>query len=147
MEFIPPDPMVERRAGRLLSQGTLTVAAGLLVGGLGVLRADGNWYAAGPLVGAVLVLVGLAVLTRPAALRAAHKRAALMRRPALVSERRSETSIDGQVNYYFTLRFDDGSEGEFDWPGQGTMYEPLSNGYTGIAYTRGARLIDFRRLT
>ena len=147
MEFIPPDPMVERRAGRLLSQGTLTVAAGLLVGGLGVWIADGQWLAAGPLLGAALIVTGLGVLTRPAALRAAHKRAALMRRPALVSERRSETSIDGQVNYYFTLRFDDGSEGEFDWPGQGTMYEPLSNGYTGIAYTRGARLIDFRRLT
>ena len=42
MEFIPPDPMVERRAGRLLSQGTLTVAAGLLVGGLGVWIADGG---------------------------------------------------------------------------------------------------------
>ena len=37
--------------------------------------------------------------------------------------------------------------GEFERPGLGTMYEPMANGYSGIAYTRGADLVDFRRLT
>lgn len=147
MEFVPPDQTVERRAGRLLSLGTVTVAAGLLVGGLGALAAGGELLAAGPLIGGALVLVGLVTLSRPAALRAAHRKAPMLKRPAIVAQRRSETSLEGAVTYHFTLRFDDGSEGEFVWPGQGTMYEPLSNGYTGVAYTRGADLVDFRRLT
>lgn len=147
MEFVPPDQSVERRAGRLLSLGTVTIAAGMLVGGLGAIVSEGELLAAGPILGGALVLVGLATLLRPAGLRAAHKKAPMLRRPAIVAQRRSETALEGAVTYYFTLRFDDGSEGEFVWPGQGTMYEPLSNGYTGVAYTRGAHLIDFRRLT
>jgi hypothetical protein len=72
----------------------------------------------------------------------------MLRRPAMVGIRRSETdAVKGGTTYYFTLRFDDGSEGEFLWPGQGTAYDPLSNGYTGVAYTRGPKLVDFRRLT
>lgn len=63
--------------------------------------------------------------------------------------RRSETRErrgPGATVYYFTLHFDDGSEGEFQWPGQGTLYEPMPNGTTGIAYTRGDRLIEFKKL-
>ena len=41
--------------------------------------------------------------------------------------------------------FDDASEGEFRWPGQGTMYELMPNGTTGLAYTRGERLIQLRK--
>jgi hypothetical protein len=73
----------------------------------------------------------------------------MLRRPALVVERRSETMIKrgGHATlYYFTLRFDDGSEGEFRWPGQGTLYDPLANGMTGLAFTRGEKLIEFKRL-
>jgi hypothetical protein len=153
MAFVPPDQTVERRAGHLLTRGTVAVAAGLALVLVGVALREGGAFLGGgaflPLVvpGAALVIGGLAALLRPAALRAAHRAAPILRRPALVAERRSTTAVEGSVDYYFTLRFDDGSEGEFHWPGQGTMYEPLSNGYTGIAYTRGDRLIDFRRLT
>lgn len=73
----------------------------------------------------------------------------MLRRPALVVERRSETVLErgGHATlYYFTLRFDDGSEGEFRWPGQGTLYDPLANGMTGLAFTRGDKLIEFKRL-
>ena len=71
-------------------------------------------------------------------------------RPAIVAERRSETHPEGRwgarTTYFFTLRFDDGSEGEFIWPGQGLSNEPLTNGQTGIAYSRGTQLIAFRKL-
>jgi len=63
--------------------------------------------------------------------------------------RRSETSESGRraaTTYFFLLHFDDGSEGEFSWPGQGTMYEPMPNGTTGLAYTLGDRLLDFRKM-
>ncbi|MEY2746971.1 MAG: hypothetical protein RL112_2013 [Planctomycetota bacterium] len=147
MSFVPPDQVVERQAGRLLTRGTLALAAGLALGLAGFLLRDGAAFLPLVVLGGALALAGSWALLRPAALRAAHRAAPLLRRPALVAERRSTTALEGAVDYYFTLRFDDGSEGEFHWPGQGTMYEPLSNGYTGIAYTRGDRLIDFRRLT
>jgi len=74
----------------------------------------------------------------------------LLVRPAIVAERRSETNLEGhwgaRTVYFFTLRFDDGSEGEFKWPGQGLSNEPMTNGQTGIAYTRGQDLIAFRKL-
>jgi hypothetical protein len=70
----------------------------------------------------------------------------LLRRPAHVVVRRSEMSPKGETSYWFMLRFDDGSEGEFRRPGLGTAYEPMANGYSGIAYTRGVELVDFRRL-
>jgi len=73
----------------------------------------------------------------------------LLRRPALVVSRRSSTSEHrgrAATTYFFTLHFDDASEGEFRWPGQGTMYEPMPNGTTGLAYTRGERLVEFRKL-
>jgi hypothetical protein len=73
----------------------------------------------------------------------------LLRRPGIVIVRRSETRErggPGSTTYFFTLHFDDGSEGEFRWPGQGTLYEPMPNGTTGIAYTRGDRLLEFRKL-
>jgi hypothetical protein len=87
-------------------------------------------------------------LASRAGVRRAAEARPLLRRPAMVVVRRSETDAEsGGTNYWFTLRFDDGAEGEFTWPGQGTSYEPLANGYTGVAYTRGAKLVDFRRLT
>lgn len=73
----------------------------------------------------------------------------LLRRPCLVVVRRSETGERGGTGstvYFFTLHFDDGSEGEFRWPGQGTLYEPMPNGTTGIAFTRGDRLLEFKKL-
>jgi hypothetical protein len=147
MAFVPPDQVVERRAGRLLTRGSIGVAAGAILALGGLLLRDSAAFLPLLVVGGLLAFGGLLALLRPAALRAAHRAAPILRRPALVGERRSTTAVEGTVDYYFTLRFDDGSEGEFHWPGQGTMYEPLSNGYTGIAYTRGDRLIDFRRLT
>jgi len=91
-------------------------------------------------------LLALVLLTIPATMRKSSDARPLMKRPALVVLRRSEMGVQGDSNYYFTLRFDDGSEGEFHRPGLGTMYEPMANGYSGIAYTRGADLVDFRRL-
>jgi hypothetical protein len=149
MAFTPPDLETEHARARLLLAGTvaflLAILPALAAAWLAV--QGGAWKPAGALAAASLA-AGLACLARRAALRRRALAQTLLRRPGLVVLRRSETDErSGRVTYFFTLRFDDGSEGEFRWPGQGTAYEPLSNGFTGIAYTRGADLVDFRRIT
>lgn len=149
MAFTPLDREAEVQRGRLLTIGTLILlvaVAPALALSWTIVR-GGMWipWAAATVI---LVIVGISVLVSRASVRARAETKPMLRRPALVVVRRSETGIEDEgTHYYFTLRFDDGSEGEFVWPGQGTAYDPLSNGYTGIAYTRGPKLVDFRRLT
>lgn len=146
----PIEPEIESRASRLESIGTvLLIAAGLL----GIAQ----WVWGGPvsitkplLVSAVAVaLCGFALFATAKRTRATAKARALLRRASRVTDRRSEMREGGRLGtciYYFMLRFDDGSEGEFSFVGRGTLYEPPAIGATGVAYTHGAKLIDFRRL-
>ncbi len=149
LAYTPLDHVVEQRRGTLLTVGTLA----LLLGIGPALALAWNAIEGGPWIvwaaaTAICALVGLSALWRRAMLRRTAGALAMLRRPALVVTRRSETDADGAgTTYFFTLRFDDGAEGEFAWPARGAAYEPLSNGYTGIAYTRGTVLVDFRRLT
>ena len=90
------------------------------------------------------VLIGLAVATR-----IVHRRTPMLKRAAYVLDRRSQTNEQGGIGatlYIFKIRFEDGSEGEFSHIGRGSMYEPPANGAAGVAYTRGARMIEFRRI-
>ncbi len=153
--LVPPDPEVERaiavrrnRGLALLIVGVLWLAGVLCVQYLG----DGpHWRSPWLLGTAIALALGLArIASAGLARRAAGSGKPLLVRPAIVAERRSETHPEGRwgarTTYFFTLRFDDGSEGEFKWPGQGLSNEPLTNGQTGVAYTRGADLIAFRKL-
>jgi hypothetical protein len=101
-----------------------------------------------------LIAAGLAVLGVLLLLAASltHKHALtrpMLRRPARVLDRTSCTELTDQIGattYTFKLRFADGGEGEFRFVGRGVMYEPPTVGATGIAYTRGQEMIEFRRL-
>lgn len=73
----------------------------------------------------------------------------LMKRPAVVTDRRSETELrfnTGITTYFFTLEFEDGNEAEFRYPGRGAHTDPLSKGISGIAHTRGQELIEFEQV-
>jgi hypothetical protein len=147
MAFVPRDPRVEKKAVRLLVWGSVALIVGVLAG----LGWSVSMLAHAPSVVAgssalVLLCVSAVLLFVPTMMRKSSDAQPLMRRPAHVVVRRSEMSEKGETSYWFTLRFDDGSEGEFRRPGLGTMYEPMANGYSGIAYTRGVELVDFRRL-
>lgn len=151
MAFTPRDPRVEKKAARLLTFGSVAFVFAILSAiAWGIARWTDHhttgWGVAVGVVAAVAIVFSIALLTIPATMRKSSDARPLMKRPALVVVRRSEMALDGTTNYFFTLRFDDGSEGEFHRPGLGTMYEPMANGYSGIAYTRGADLVDFRRL-
>jgi hypothetical protein len=153
--FVPPDPEVERavvarRNGGLVALivGLLWIALVLLVQYLGSGVDPRSLWMLG---GQVLVALGLArILSAGLARRAGASQKPLLVRPAIVAERRSETYAEGRWGartlYFFTLRFDDGSEGEFKWPGQGLSNEPMANSQVGIAYSRGQDLIAFRKL-
>ena len=70
----------------------------------------------------------------------------LLKRPALVTSRRSETSPSGagyRTVYFFQLEFADGCSGEFRYPGRGVNHDLLVSGNTGVAFTRGDLLVDF----
>lgn len=99
--------------------------------------------------GAALVGIGLFRGVRALTLRRQMLAKPLLVRPARVADRRSETEIHGATGlttYYFELEFDDGSQGEFFYPGRGASEEPLTNGVTGVAYTRGPELLAFKRI-
>jgi hypothetical protein len=150
MAWTPRDPEVELRAENLRAKAWL-----VLVLSIAALGASTFFNRSIAEVNVLMVAAGLALLASLAMFAwstAARRRSPalpLLRRPALVVNRRSTTSEKGGIGatiYYFTLHFDDASEGEFRWPGQGTLYEPMPNGTTGLAYTRGERLIEFRKL-
>ena len=151
IEFRPFDPGVLARMNRANAWAWALGFVGLVALVLRLILARGAFSPADPYLAAPLALVGVSLFlfARAASLRRRELSLPLVRRPAIVVDRRSVTSSRGAgaaTTYHFTMRFDDGSEGEFAWPGQGTSYEPLVNGTTGVAYTRGQTLIEFRRL-
>jgi hypothetical protein len=150
MAWKPFDPQVLAQMNRSSSAGwaLLFLSAALAIVRLLIGRPI---HGTGPLMIAtgVAAVLGALLLLRSSLLRSRERGQALVRRPALVLDRRSETNSRGGravTTYFFTMRFDDGSEGEFRWLGQGTGNEPLSGGVTGIAYTRRQELVEFRRM-
>lgn len=150
LRWTPMDPRIEARARKLHAWGLVLVAltvVELAVWWAGVVPAmeDVQWpgVIAGTLVTLALFALGSAITLRGNALNEP-----MLRRPARVLDRTSRTeSTDkvGATRYTFQLRFADGSEGLFTMPGRGTMYEPPTVGATGLAYSRGADLIEFKR--
>jgi len=139
---------------RGLVVGALLESAGLA---LVVYALSGELFGAGgggirffPLgVGAVVVLAGTARIVQAARSRTKAASLPLLKRPAIVKDRRSITESKGgkaRTTYYFLLAFEDGAEAEFAFPGRGTSHELLVPGYTGVACTRGATIVDFSRI-
>jgi hypothetical protein len=153
--FVPPDPEIERAVVKRRNRGLVTLMIGVLefTLGMGVQFLRSGPDLASPLLwlGYALIVLGIVWIVGAGAVRARTKSGKpLLVRPAIVAERRSETDAEGRYGartvYFFTLRFDDGAEGEFRWPGQGLSNEPMQNGQVGIAYTRGEDLVAFRKL-
>lgn len=147
LDWNPADLEAEKRNKLLALAGSVDTAAGAVLIVVGLVR-GGEFPNLWLIIGGASLVSGIAVLAVAKALRTRARMQPMLKRPALVKDRRSETDIQsGGTTYYFTLRFDDGSEGEFRFQGRGTQYEPMSNGAAGIAYSRGERLLDFHRIT
>jgi hypothetical protein len=144
-----PGTMRRRRRGLVLATLGIVVVATVVAarassGELaGLLRSVPAW------VGVAVTAVGLLELSRAAALVQRVRAQPLLKRPAIVMDRRSVTTptpTGSQTVYFFSLVFDDGSAGEFSFLGRGVHYEVPASGATGLACTRGARLLEFLRL-
>jgi len=154
MAWEPPaeleDELARARAAR--GTGMLALAAPVvLLAGLWSLvsahGARGAWPAWA--LAALFLLAGAALHASARAHLAGTRKTALLKRPALVTSRRSETHLGRSsylTTYYFQLEFSDGSQGEFGYPGRGANHELLVAGNTGVAYTRGPRLVAFRQI-
>jgi hypothetical protein len=149
MAWTPRDLAADERASRIGRVGVALAVAGAIAF-LAALRGDAARWQRPVLAVAVGGAAGAAgCWLAGAAIRKRANARPMFKRPAYVVDRRSETAERGGRGvtlYYFTLRFEDGSEGEFRWPGRGTANEPMPSGVTGIAYTRGNELVEYRRL-
>lgn len=152
LEWTPPESIEWYEARRRGNRG-------LAVAGLGVLLLIWRGVALGPSrdlwlspwawIGLVLFAWGLVRYARSVARRRELTAAPLLKRAAIVLDRRSVTEIHGgrgKTAYYFKLELADGTTGEFRWPGRGAAHEPIAVGVTGIAYTRGDELLDLQRV-
>lgn len=143
----PPEGAEYRRAARNQTLGFVA----LVLGGASAVyaalsRAEPTLTSAPGIAAVVLVLCGLAGWIAGARQRGRILALPLLKRPALVTCRRSETLLEGggRTIYTFTLEFEDGSEGEFRFHGLGASHDPLVAGNLGIAYTRRETLLAFR---
>lgn len=146
--WLPLDPAFETRARAHSRRAGWLFAIGVVVGGLSFALGEHASIVAlgcaGALAAAALASLGLA-----SSVRNEHRRTPMLKRAAYVLDRRSQTSDRGGLGstvYFFKIRFEDGAEGEFSHIGRGSMYEPPAVGAAGVAYTRGARMLEFRRI-
>jgi hypothetical protein len=147
----PPEGAEYRRAVRRQSLGIAAIVIGGACAGYAALtRAEPtavSVLSSGPgIAGASLLVLGVVWWVLGARERSRILALPLLKRPALVTSRRSETSLEdgGRTIYTFSLEFEDGSEGEFRFRGLGANHDPLVAGNLGIAYTRREALLAFR---
>jgi hypothetical protein len=125
-------------------RGLAMIAAGVVLAATALVLPA--WMAA---IGAIVVIAGLGQVLVAGGSQAAMLKLPLLVRPAIVIDRRSETEMgfwNGRTTYFFAMEFADGSDGEFRWPGRGLDHQPLVNGQTGLAFTRGDVLLGFRAI-
>jgi len=150
LTWSPIDPIVERKAERLHSYGVVTLVLLAVSVVFAALFFHGPFLARPPVLGSVvLAAIAIFLFGGAATIRGNSKHEPMLRRPARVLDRRSKTEVSdkvGATTYIFQLRFGDGSEGEFQLVGRGVMYEPPTVGASGVAYTRGETLLEFKRL-
>lgn len=154
IEWDPPMPPEYHQAGRALKAGLATAFAGALLVGAVLLAGRGEEglgvsHYIGILLGAALFLVGAWRALKQKKFRSQFAARPLLKRSAVVADRRSETRMlftEGITTYFFELEFEDGFSAEFRYPGRGGHTDPLHKGITGVAYTRGTDLVDFRQI-
>lgn len=150
MHWSPPESRGHQRGLRLAWWGRRALAVGVVlvavvaIGGLErVPRSPLTW------LGVAAVAFGVWATLRGRAEIRESRRFPLLKRPALILDRRSETRIrgwSGETTYYFKLELEDGAQAEFAFPGLGAQDEPYATNLPGVAYTRGQELLHFRHV-
>ena len=151
MQRKPHEGPTYQTARRRAKRGRILLVVGLLVAFLGGFLSDWTSLLSRPVfvAGCLTVLVGLSWSFRGARAMRAATGQALLRRPALILDRRSDTALEGwwgHTVYHFKFEFADGSIAEYSYPGRGASEDLYVNGMTGIAYTRGGELLEFEHI-
>lgn len=147
--FQPPESYLWQQGWRLgytgkvlIGLGVASLALGALLGGFAPL---GIWS----LLGYALVILGAVSIVRGRKFQAEETKLPILRRPALIVDRRSDTTIrgwGGETQYFFEIEFEDGGVGEFGMQGKGVNEEPYTTNLPGVAYTRGTTLLHFQHI-
>ncbi len=150
LSWSPPEGRRHQQGLRLAWWGlrVLVIALALIIaGGLTALGSGSStrltW------IGVVALPFGMWASAHGRASARAALRFPLLKRAALILDRRSETRIrgwSGATTYFFKLEFEDGAQGEFAFPGLGPQDEPYATNLPGVAYTRGQELLHFRHV-
>lgn len=134
----------QRRGLALAAVGIFLLSSGLTAAGEGP-----PWLRLRVLSGLLLAAFGGFTAARALRTKRTILARPMLKRAARVADRRSETAIQGgrgDTIYFFDLELEDGTRAEFAYPGRGASDNPLTTGVTGIAYTRGAELVAFKRI-
>lgn len=126
--------------------GAAAVSAAFALGNGGI---SGGASIALVVLGGLLMLAAVYLRTTGKKVQLASVERPLLKRAALIVDRRSETEISGwsgRTTYYFKIEFEDGIVGEFRFPGLGAQEDPYATNLPGVAYTRGTDLLVFRHV-
>ena len=150
MAWSPPEGPRYRQGSWMIYCGRLALGSAVAALALGALVVGGSPFShfVGWL-GLVAALAGVAWIARGRLVKRQAVAAPLLRRPGIILDRRSETSLrgwSGGTTYFFTIELEGGVQGEFAYPGRGANEEPYVNNLPGVAYTRGADLLAFRHV-
>lgn len=146
LKVTPPWSPEYERARNKQTQGTVLVVLGMIVTVLEFVLGSGQVTGFLFLGGVVVSALGFMLMIGGASTRSKLDGKKVLKRSASIVVRRSETSLDNVVIYFYLLQFGDGSEGEFFYPGRGVTSDPYSNGMTGVAFTRGEELLFIERV-
>jgi hypothetical protein len=130
-----------------------SVIAGVLFVGFGVMwiaiTSNGPWPSGLAAVGLLIVAVGVAIAIHGFVRFGRLLSAPVRTSPALIVGKRTEvwgggTDTSARTTYFLTLELEGGDRREL--PTGGRVYGLAAEGDVGVAFTRGASLLDFRRL-
>lgn len=154
MDFHPPEDPATVRGGQLVWRAQLLLGTGLLLIALGswsnlegesLTRFINLWS----VLGIICFWLSARIGVRGSKLRKAALEAILIPRAGIITDRRSETHLEGwggSTTYFFTIEFEGGVVGEFSYAGRGANADPYVSNLPGVAYTRGQRLLHFMHI-
>ncbi|MEZ6018244.1 MAG: hypothetical protein R3F49_24310 [Planctomycetota bacterium] len=150
LAWTPPEGPEFHRGRRLSWWGSRLIGTGLILTGIaGVSTGAAAATAPALWLGILAAASGVWLLLKGKHAQQESLRFPLLKRPALILDRRSETEIrgwSGSTTYFFKLEFEDGAQGEFAYPGLGPQDEPYATNLPGVAYSRGQSLLHFRHV-
>ncbi|MFT4539165.1 MAG: hypothetical protein ACI841_004006 [Planctomycetota bacterium] len=150
MEATPPESAQWMYGWRMAYQGRTLLALALPLLGAAWFWGSGSYFLRVPtFLAYVVIAMGITKILKGGGLQSSATEAKLLKRHAMILDRRSETTLrgwGGDTRYFFELEFEDGGVGEFGMHGRGTGEEPFPSGMFGVAYTRGEELLDFKQV-